>query len=232
MNPVDLRLCGIIDPERTRGRDPVELVRGAVAGGCTLVEYRDKLSGTRQFVETAHALGAALAGSGVSMLINDRVDVALAVRADGVHLGREDMHPNDARKLLGPRAIIGLTINTPEQADEMVRMQIDYGRLGGIFAALSNQNASEPIGLEGLARIAFRARLASGVPVSACGGIDHTNAGAVVAAGADGVAVIAALFMADEPEQEAHRLRVIVDQTLASRRMDMTAIAVAITGPG
>jgi thiamine-phosphate diphosphorylase len=217
MNPVDLRVYGIIDPERTRGRDMVELVRQAVEGGCTLIQYRDKISDGRRLVDNARALKRALEGSGVPLLINDRVDVALAAEADGVHLGQDDMHSDDARRLLGPTAIIGLTIKTPQQADEMYRLRVDYACVGGVFATLSKENPSPPMGLDGLARITIRARLASASPVGAIAGIDAANAGDVVAAGADGVAVISALFMADDPEAEARRLRTIVDRTLAGR---------------
>ncbi|HEY8383182.1 MAG TPA: thiamine phosphate synthase [Microvirga sp.] len=216
MNPVDLRVYGIIDPERTRGRDPVELVRQAVAGGATLIQYRDKRAETRELVVKARALKEALDGTGVPLLVNDRVDVALASGADGVHLGQDDMHPNDARRLLGPKAIIGLTVKNVEQADELVRMKTDYCCIGGVFATVSKNNPARPIGLEGLARVAFRARLASGAPVGAIAGIDASNAGSVIAAGADGIAVISALFMG-EPEAVARRLRAVVDQTLASR---------------
>src|SRR5690606_11666570 len=100
---------------------------------------------------------------------------------------------------------------------EMYRMPVDYGCIGGVFATLSKENPSPPIGLEGLSRIAFRARLASSCPVCAIAGIDRANAGATVAAGADGIAVISALFMADVPRAEAGALRAIVDQTLAVR---------------
>jgi thiamine-phosphate diphosphorylase len=217
MNPVDIRLYGIIDPDRTKGRDPVDLVRQAVEGGCTLVQYRSKTAGGRELVRRARDLKVALEGTGVPLLVNDRVDVALAAGADGVHLGQGDMHPKDARRLLGPKAIIGLTINTAEQADEMVRLPVDYACVGGVFMTYSKDNPSPPIGLDGLARIAFRARLASGSPVGAIAGIDHSNAGAVIATGADGIAVISALFMAEDPRAEARRLRAVVDQTLAAR---------------
>lgn len=217
MNPVDLRLYGIIDPERTGGRDLVDLVRQAAAGGATLIQYRDKRAHGRRLVERARALKAALDGTGVPLLVNDRVDVALAAGADGVHLGQEDMHPIDARRLLGPKAIIGLTIKSPGQADEMVRMPIDYSCIGGVFTTLSKENPDPPIGLDGLARIAFRARLATSSPVGAIAGIDATNAGTVIAAGVDGIAVISALFMAPDPQLEARRLRRIVDEALAAR---------------
>jgi len=217
MNPVDLRLYGIIDPERTSGRDPVDLVRQAVAGGATLIQYRDKHAEGRRLVELARALKAALEGTGVPLLVNDRIDVALAARADGVHLGQEDMHPGDVRDLLGPHAIIGLTLKTPEQADAMADMPVDYGCIGGVFATMSKNNPSPPIGLDGLARIAARTRLSSTGPVGAIAGIDASNAEAVIAAGADGIAVISALFMAPDPRAEAERLRGIVDQALTSR---------------
>jgi thiamine-phosphate pyrophosphorylase len=214
MNSVDLRLYGIIDPERTAGRDPVELVRQAVSGGATLIQYRDKHGEGRHLVELARALKAALEGTGVPLLINDRVDIALAAGADGVHLGQDDMHPNDARELLGPRAIIGLTLKMPEQADILASMPVDYGCIGGVFATVSKNNPAPPIGLDGLHRVLSRARLAFRGPIGAIAGIDASNAQAVIAAGADGVAVISALFMAADPQAEARRLRGIVDETL------------------
>jgi thiamine-phosphate pyrophosphorylase len=218
MNAVDLRLYAIVDPERTRGRDMVELARRAAAGGCTLVQYRDKLSEGRQLVRNARALKAALEGTGVPLVVNDRVDVALAAEADGVHLGQDDIHADDARRMLGPRAIVGLTVKTSEQADEMYRLRVDYACVGGVFATLSKDNLSPPIGLDGLSRVAFRARLASSCPVGAIAGIDASNAAEVIAAGADGIAVISALFMADDPEAEARRLRAVVDRALAARK--------------
>jgi len=217
MNPVDLRLYGIIDPERTRGRDPIDLIRQAVAGGATLIQYRDKHSEGFRLVQMARALKAALEGTGVPLLVNDRVDIALAAGADGVHLGQDDMHPNDARDLLGPRAIIGLTLKTPEQADMMAGMPVDYGCIGGVFATESKINPTPPIGLEGLRRILSRVGRANRRPVGAIAGIDASNAQAVIAAGADGIAVISALFMAADPQSEAQRLRGIVDQALTFR---------------
>lgn len=218
MNPVDIRLYGIIDPERTGGRTLPDLARAAVAGGATLIQLRDKRGGTRTMVEAARAIGAALQGSGVPLLINDRVDVALAAGAAGVHLGQDDLHPNDARRLLGPRAIIGITIKTSAQADELFRFPVDYACIGGVFATTSKDNPSPPIGLDGLGRITFRARLAApGIPVGAIAGIDAGNAPAVVGVGADGVAIISALFAVPDVEAAARTLRTAVDQALAAR---------------
>ncbi|PVE23592.1 thiamine phosphate synthase [Microvirga sp. KLBC 81] len=217
MKPVDLRLYGIIDPERTGGRDPVELVRQAVAGGATLIQYRDKQAEGRRFVELARALKTVLDGTGVPLLINDRVDVALAARADGVHLGQDDMHPIDARNLLGPDAIIGLTLKTPEQAGAMTQMPVDYGCIGGVFTTVSKNNPSPPIGLDGLRTVLTRAKHAYRGPIGAIAGIDRSNAQAVIEAGADGIAVISALFMAPDPQAEAQKLRHMVDQSLTLR---------------
>lgn len=218
MSRVDLRLYGIVDPERTGRRDLPELVRAAVAGGCTLIQLRDKLSDTRAFVDRARAIKAALAGSGVPLLINDRVDVALAAQADGVHLGQDDMHVRDARQLLRPNSIIGLTVKTPAQADELYRLPADYACIGGVFATVSKDNPDPPVGLDGFNRIAFRARLAGGgLPVAAIAGIDATNAAGIIGTGADGIAVISAIFAAADVQTAARRLRGIVDTALAAR---------------
>ncbi len=217
MNPVDLRLYGIIDPEWTGNRDPVELVLKAVAGGTTLIQYRDKHGEGRHLVELARALKSALEGTCVPLLINDRVDIALAAGADGVHLGQSDMHPADARALLGQGSIIGLTLKTSEQTDAMASMPVDYSCVGGVFATVSKDNPDPPIGLNGLREIVAHARLASRGPVGAIAGINASNAASVIAAGADGIAVISALFTALDPEAEAKQLRRLVDHTLNMR---------------
>jgi thiamine-phosphate pyrophosphorylase len=216
MNPVDLRLYGIVGPANGRGRDLGALVAEAVAGGCTLIQLRDKLSPTRAMVERARSLKAALAGTGVPLLINDRVDVALAAGADGVHLGQDDMDPRDARAILGDRAILGLTLKTPAHAQAMRGLPVDYGCIGGVFATTSKDNPEPPIGLDGLARVVAAGRDA-GVPLGAIAGIDAGNAAHVIGAGADGVAVISALFDAGDPGGAARRLRGIVDAALAAR---------------
>jgi thiamine-phosphate pyrophosphorylase len=216
MNPVDLRLYGIVGPENLRGRDPGALVAAAVAGGCTLVQLRDKTSPTRALVETTRSLKAALAGTGVPLLVNDRVDVALAGGADGVHLGQDDMSVRDARALLGPRAIIGLTLKTPAHAAALGQEPADYGCIGGVFATASKDNPEPPIGLDGLAAVLAAGR-GAGAPLGAIAGIDAGNAGLVVGTGADGVAVISAIFNADDVAGAARRLRAIVDGALAAR---------------
>lgn len=215
--PIDLRLYAIIDPERARGRPLPEVALAAIEGGVTLLQYRDKHADTRTFVENTRAILAAIHGRGVPLLINDRVDVALAAGADGVHVGQDDMSPSDARKLLGPQAIIGLTLNNAEEAIAAAQEPIDYGCIGAVFATSSKDNPKPPMGLEGLARIIATAREASpNLPLGAIAGIDESNAAAVIGAGAEGIAVISAILMADDITAAAHHLRAIVDNSLAA----------------
>src|ERR1700729_1376567 len=152
--PLDLRLNAIVDPERAGGRDVVTLARLLAQGGATLVQLRDKTSDTRPMIEAARAIKAALAPLGVPFVVNDRVDVALAARADGVHIGPDDMTPEDARALLGPDAIIGVSIKSVAAAEAAPLGLVNYAGVGGVYATLSKEQTSPPIGPEGLSRIA------------------------------------------------------------------------------
>jgi thiamine-phosphate pyrophosphorylase len=212
---VDLRLYALVDPEHAGGHALADLARLVAEGGATLVQLRDKRSETRRMVEHARAVKAALAPFNVPLLINDRVDVALACGADGVHVGHDDMAVDDARRLLGRHAIIGLSIKTVAQAEAAPIDLLDYVGVGGVFATSSKDNTSAPIGPAGLARIAdiFRRR-APKFPLCGIAGIDASNAGDTIAAGADGVAVISALSLARDPRAAARELRGIVDTAI------------------
>ena len=215
---LDLSLYALVDPERANGRALDALAEHVVAGGATLVQLRDKYGDTRRLVDEARAIKLALAGSNVPLLINDRVDVALAAEADGVHVGQEDMAVADARRLLGPRAIIGLSVKTVAQAEAAPVDLLDYVAIGGVYATLSKDNPDPPVGTDGFRAIAavFRARAAK-LPIAAIAGIDRRNAADVIAAGADGIAVISALSMTADPTAAARELRAIVDRALAAR---------------
>jgi thiamine-phosphate pyrophosphorylase len=221
---IDLRLNAIVDPERANGRSLSELTRMVVAGGATLIQLRDKLGSTRRMIEEARAILGVLAGTGVPLVINDRVDVVLAVGADGVHVGQDDMPAQEARRLLGPKAIIGLSIKSVALANAAPLDVIDYAGIGGVYATTSKDNPDPPIGVAGLrdivvalrAKTALRAESAD-IPVCAIAGIDAANAAAVIAAGADGVAVISALSMQDDPQSAARELRAVVDKALTER---------------
>jgi thiamine-phosphate pyrophosphorylase len=214
---VDLGLYAILDPAVAGGRTLVDLA-GRVAGSVTLVQLRDKHSTTRAMVDEARALHSVLKPAGVPLLINDRVDVALAARADGVHVGQDDMAPADARRLLGKDAIIGLSIKSAGEAEAAPLEFLDYVAIGGVFATKSKDNTAAPIGVAGLREIlrAVRARR-PGFPVCAIAGINAHNAADVIGAGADGVSVISALSLAPDPGRAARDLRATVDHALQRR---------------
>jgi|SRR4051794_415917 thiamine-phosphate pyrophosphorylase len=215
---LDLRLYAIVDPEQSAAC--AELARRAVLGGATVIQLRDKNSTTRAMIGRAQEIKASLAlltRPGAAFLINDRVDVALATGAHGVHLGQDDMGAADARRLLGPAAIIGLSVKTIGEAAAAPLEELDYVGIGGVFATTSKDNPGAPIGAAGLARVieALRAR-APDFPVCAIAGISEKNAAEVIAAGADGVAVISALAKAPDPEAAARELCRIVDAALCA----------------
>jgi thiamine-phosphate pyrophosphorylase len=214
---VDLRLYALADPAVSGGRSLADLAK-SIAGSATLVQLRDKHGSTRTMREEARALIGVLAPLDIPLLINDRVDVALAAEADGVHIGQDDMSPADARLLLGKTAIIGLSVKTLEQAREARLDLLDYVAIGGVYGTTSKDNTSAPIGVDGLRAIAqaIRARKA-GFPICAIAGINAGNAAGTIAAGADGVAVISALSMAPDPALAARTLRTAVDVALEQR---------------
>ena len=218
MMRADLRVYALLDPEHAGGRDLAALARDVAAGGATLVQLRHKHGNTREMIRDAVAIKAALAPFGVPLLINDRVDVALAAGAEGVHVGWDDMEPADARRLLGPEAIIGLSIKTQQQVAAAPIAALDYVCIGGVFATRSKDNPDPPIGLAGLRALlaAIRTR-APDLPAGAIAGIDAGNAAEVVGAGADGVAVISALSLAADPKAAAQHLRATVDAALRTR---------------
>ncbi len=214
---IDLRLYALVDPAVAGGRMLTDLAK-LIAGSATLVQLRDKHGSTRAMMEEARSLRAVLEPAGVPLLINDRVDVALAAEADGVHIGQNDMAAEDARLLLGRAAIIGLSLSTVHQAQAAPLDLIDYVGIGAVYPTGSKDDASTPIGVAGLSEIVqvVRARK-PGFPVCAISGINAANAGETIAAGADGVAVISALSRAPDPEKAAWELRAVVDAALKRR---------------
>lgn len=215
MPKVDYRLNALVDARLAGKANLADLARTAALNGATLIQYRDKTSSTREMIERAREIGAALAGTGVPFVINDRVDVALAAGADGVHLGRDDMDAATARSMMGNAAIIGLTVKNEMDAQTAIGSPIDYACIGGVYETLSKRNPDPPVGLEGFARL--RATLLTAkpdLPVGAIAGINAQRAGEVVAVGADGVAVISAIFAAVDPVAATRELRTCVDSAL------------------
>lgn len=215
---VDIRLYGILDPAATPGADLASLARLAARGGVTILQYRDKLAEGRVMVEQARAIRDALSGTGVPLLINDRLDVALVAGAQGVHLGQADILPRDARAQLGSSAIIGRTLTKEAHIAALAKEPVDYGCIGGVFATGNKTNANPPIGIPGLKHLSRIAREAApGLPLGAIAGITEANAAQVITAGADGIAVIGAIFVRPDPLAAAQTLRRIVDGALQLR---------------
>lgn len=214
---VELRLYALLDPSVSGGRSLADLA-ACIAGSVTVVQLRDKAGSTRQMLEETRALSAVLKPRGIPLLINDRVDVALAGGADGVHIGQDDMPAQAARRLLGREAIIGLSLTKPQHAREAPLELLDYVAVGAVFATGSKPDASRPIGLDGLRELVgiVRARDPA-MPICAISGITGDNAGAVIAAGADGVAVISALSLAADPATAARHLHGVVEEALGRR---------------
>jgi len=189
----------VTDRGLCRGRDLLQVIGEAVSGGVGIVQLREKNLGTRAFVALAVAVKGLLAPLGVPLLINDRVDVALAADADGVHIGQDDMPAALARKLLGRNKLLGLSVHSREEALAAKDVDVDYLGVGPIYATATKPDAKAPIGPEGLARV----RSVTSLPLVGIGGIDAANAAEVIRAGAVGVAVVSAICAAVSPKEAA-----------------------------
>ncbi|RCW97921.1 thiamine phosphate synthase [Marinomonas foliarum] len=179
-----------------------EVVSKAVAGGVTMVQVREKHGDVRAFIERALAVKDILKGSGVPLIINDRVDVALAVDADGVHLGQSDMPAKIARQLIGPDKILGLSIETQEQLAEADALPIDYIGLSAIFATPTKTNTKHHWGIDGLKS----ALKVTSLPIVAIGGIHEGNIPELCSTGVHGLALVSAICSADDPKAAAAHL--------------------------
>jgi thiamine-phosphate pyrophosphorylase len=189
------QLCLVTDRSLANGRSLAGIVAAAVKGGVTMVQLRDKTASTRAFIEDARALKALLAPPRVPLLLNDRIDVALAAGADGAHVGQADMPVALVRKLLGPKAIVGLSITQSAEARAEDIEFADYLGVGPIFPQLTKPDAAPTLGLEGLAEI----RRITSKPMVAIGGVTAANVRAVRSAGADGGAIVSAIMGAQDP---------------------------------
>ena len=190
------RLCLVTDRGLAGSRALTQIVAAAVAGGVSMVQLREKTLDTRAFVEEARALKALLAPLNVPLLINDRLDVALACDADGVHVGQSDMPVETARALLPKGALVGLSITCAHDLRRADARAADYLGVGPIFAQSTKPDATPPLGVEG-----FRAlRALSEKPMMVIGGIASENCAPLLAAGADGLAVVSAIMAAPDPE--------------------------------
>lgn len=202
LKPESLRLYLVTDRSLSLGRSLQEVVLAAVQGGVTCVQLREKQADTREFVQWALALKALLGPLQIPLVINDRIDVALACRADGVHLGQSDMPVEHARRLLPPEVFLGWSVETENDIDRAHQLPVDYLGVSPVFSTATKTDTAPPWGLAGLARARRQTRL----PLVAIGGIHSGNAGPVLAAGADGLAVVSAISSAKDPSQAAREL--------------------------
>ncbi len=199
-----------------RGLD--KIVRQAVEGGVTLFQLREKTMATGAFIESARSVRDALRGTGVRVLINDRVDVALAAEVDGIHIGQQDITPRDARKLLGEEKLIGLTVRSTSEIEQAPIAVLDYLSIGGVFATRSKDNPLPPVGLDGLTRLTAETRALCALPITAIAGIDAKTAGPVMDCGVDGIAVISSITAQADPTVAAKELRTKIEESLARRQ--------------
>jgi thiamine-phosphate pyrophosphorylase len=209
----DLSLYLVIGPDTTAGRDVTSVALAAVRGGATMVQLRYK-TGAAEIMQAAREVIEVLRPTGVPVIINDRVDLARALGAQGVHLGQGDTSPTTARATLGEDAIVGLSITDPGQLKNVDPTIVDYLGAGPIFETGSKPDAAPPLGLQALSQIAGGVRL----PVAAIGGITEANAAAVIRAGADGLAVVSAICAADNPEEAARTLVARIDEARSGPR--------------
>jgi thiamine-phosphate pyrophosphorylase len=200
LNPDTLTLVAITDGVRGGASEVVQRALACVRGGATMVQLRLKDADARTQVEVARALVAALPAR-IPLIMNDRPDLAIAAGAAGVHVGPEDLPSAAVRRMLGPERIIGVSVGN--DAEALQASDADYVGIGPVYATASKGDAGDAIGIAELERL----MLVCARPAVAIGGIDATNAGAVIAAGASGIAVIRALFSASDPEEAARSLR-------------------------
>lgn len=204
MKPEDLAVYLVLDPGLCGGLDGMLRVStAAVAGGVRIVQLRAPDWKKRQWLDAAQALLPVCHAGGARLLIDDHLDVALLAGADGVHLGQRDLPVAEARRWLGPDALIGLSANRPGQLAGLADGCVDYLGVGPVYPTATKPDADAPCGLDGLRAMVCATRL----PVVGIGGIHAGNAAAVREAGAAGVAVVSALCSSPDPEREARRLR-------------------------
>jgi thiamine-phosphate pyrophosphorylase len=200
---VDWSVYLVTDPLLVGGRPLTEVVAAAVRGGVRVVQYRDKEASTREMVVMAAELAAVCRRMGAWFLVNDRLDVALAVDAAGVHVGQDDMPVATARRLLGPDKLLGVSVHNEAEIRQAELDGADHVSLSPIFATPTKPDHQSPLGLEGVRRLSGLAH----IPVIAIGGIHVGNAAEVIRAGARGICVVSAIIAAPDPELAARELK-------------------------
>lgn len=192
----------ILDPSVCPTRSLRDVLTQSAAAGASIFQYRNKTASMKEAYTEALVLRKTAAEAGVLFIVNDRCDLALAVDADGVHLGQDDLAYAYARRLLGPDKLIGLSTHNADQVKEAARLKPDYIGFGPIFPPGSKQDHDPVVGLEGLRQV----RPLTGLPMFAIGGIHAEQARAVMQAGANGIAVISAVLAAPDVKKAVEQL--------------------------
>ena len=200
---VDYSLYLVTDRSLSLGRSNFEVIQKAVGGGVTLVQLREKEATTRAFYQEGLEIRGYLKTRNIPLIINDRIDIALALDADGVHLGQEDMPIDVARKILGPRKIIGASVFNLEEAKIAEAMGADYLGLSPIFVTATKPELVRQIGIEGIPSLKEGAQ----IPVVGIGSLSQANAYEAVKAGLDGVAVVSAICSHEDPRAAAEEIK-------------------------
>ena len=199
----------VTDQKACQGKPLESIILDAVKAGVSCVQLREKDIGTRLFLEKALALKSILKPAGIPLIINDRVDIALAAKADGVHLGQTDMPYEHARSLMGPMAVIGLSVETWEDVTKAQDLDVDYLGVSPVFSTPTKTDTKTPWDIGGLKKI----RDYSCHPLVAIGGLDISNAETVINAGADAIAVVSAICSANDSFDAARQLVSLFEQT-------------------
>ncbi len=205
---LQLRLCLVTDTANMQAGPLNGVLAAAVQGGVTCIQLRDKHLSDRPFLAQAIALKTWLTPLGIALIINDRVDIALASGADGVHLGQSDMPVEVARRLLPPHVFIGWSVETLDDVARSAQLPVDYLGVSPVFATPTKTDTQSPWGLSGLRQV----RAMTNRPLVAIGGITTANAPDVLAAGADGLAAVSALCAAHDPCLAARAFRNILNE--------------------
>lgn len=211
---IDFSLYLVTDRELARGRDLTKVILAAVKGGVSIVQLREKNISTRKFVELSKKVKRILAPKKIPLLINDRIDVALAVDADGVHIGQNDMNYEDARRILGKNKIIGYSVESIADAQEAEKFDCDYLGLSPVFSTLTKTDIHHELRLEGVRQI----RKISHHKLIGIGGLNAGNCAEVIEAGADGIAVVSAICSAADPEKSAAKMKNIIHQAMLEKK--------------
>lgn len=209
---IDYSLYLVTDRGLARGRSTLEIVQAAVRGGATVIQLREKECSTGEFIREAIFVRDFLRTNHVPLIINDRVDVAQASKADGVHLGQTDMPLDMAREVLGETMVIGVSASSIDEAVLAEKGGADYIGVSPVFDTPTKTDTAPALGLKGLSAM----REAVSLPLVGIGGLNKDNAGEIIRNGADGIAVVSAIVAAEDPEMAARDLRAVIEESICS----------------